>query len=127
MAEITQVPQQHKSDEVQEHGPVFVPRVDICDTGSELVMFADLPGVRPQDVDLRFENGELTLKGKVQPRYQGKAMYRQEYQTGDFQRTFELHESIDSRKISAECKNGVLKVHLPKTAAFQPVQIKVQG
>src|SRR2546427_663296 len=105
MAEITRVPER-KNEEVADQGPVFVPRVDICDNGSELLMFADLPGVRPQDVDLRFENGQLMLKGKVQPRNQGKAMYRQEYQTGDFERTFELHESIDSRKISAECKNG---------------------
>src|SRR5438105_10971042 len=103
MAEITQVPQR-KNEEVQEHGPVFLPRVDICDTGSELLMFADVPGVRPEDIDLRYENGELTLKGKVKPTVQGKAMYRQEYQTGDFERTFELHDSIDSRQIHAECK-----------------------
>jgi HSP20 family protein len=126
MAEITQVPDR-ENPEVTEQSPRFIPRVDICDTGSELLMFADLPGVRPEDIDLRYENGELTLKGKVQPRNQGKAMYRQEYQIGDFERTFELHESIDSRNINAECKDGVLKVHLPKAAAFQPVQIKVQG
>src|SRR5437868_3334448 len=126
MAEVTQVPQR-KNEEIVERGPIFVPRVDICDTGSELLMFADLPGVRPQDIELRFENGQLNLKGKVQPRNQDKAMYRQEYQTGDFERTFELHESIDGQRISAECKNGVLKVHLPKAVAFQPVQIKVQG
>ncbi len=126
MAEITQVPDRENAD-VHEQSPKFIPRVDICDTGSELLMLADLPGVHPEDIDLRYENGELTLKGKVQPRNQGKAMYRQEYQIGDFERTFELHESIDSRRISAECKDGVLKVHLPKAAAFQPVQIKVQG
>jgi HSP20 family protein len=126
MAEITQVPERKKA-EVPEQPTRFVPRVDICDTGAELLMLADLPGVRPEDIDLRYENGELTLKGKVHPRNQGKAMYRQEYQIGDFERTFEVHESIDSRRISAECKDGVLKVHLPKTVAFQPVQIKVQG
>jgi len=126
MADITQVPDRQNLD-VNEQAPRFIPRVDICDTGSELLMFADLPGVRPEDIDLRYENGELTLKGKVQPRHQGKAMYRQEYQIGDFERTFELHESIDSRRINAECKDGVLKVHLPKASAFQPVQIKVQG
>jgi HSP20 family protein len=126
MAEITQVPD-HKDSDVSEQNPVFVPRIDICDTGAELMLFADLPGVRPGDIDLRYENGELTLKGKVQPRNQGKAMYRQEYQIGDFERSFQLHESIDSRRINAECKNGVLTVHLPKATAFQPTQIKVQG
>ena len=117
MAEITQVPQRKDGQAASAQAPVFLPRVDICDTGSELLMFADVPGVRPEDIDLRYENGELTLKGKVKPGVQGKAMYRQEYQTGDFERTFELHESIDSRQIHAECKNGVLKVHLPKAAA----------
>ena len=126
MAEITQIPER-KNAESAELTSKFIPRVDICDTASELLMFADLPGVHPEDIDLRYENGELTLKGKVHPRNQGKAMYRQEYQIGDFERTFEVHESIDSSKISAECKDGVLKVHLPKTAAFQPVQIKVKG
>jgi HSP20 family protein len=126
MAEITQVPDR-QSAETSGQLPVFVPRVDICDTGAELLLYADLPGVRPNDIDLRYENGELTLKGKVQPRNQGKAMYRQEYQVGDFERNFQLHESIDSRRISAECKNGVLTVHLPKASAFQPTQIKVQG
>jgi HSP20 family protein len=125
MAEITQIPE--RKGQEAEAATRFIPRVDICDNGSELLLFADLPGVRPEDIDLRYENGELTLKGKVQPRNQGKAMYRQEYHIGDFERTFEVHDSIDSRRISAECKDGVLKVHLPKTAAFQPVQIKVQG
>src|SRR5437868_1669930 len=104
MAEITQVPQQksqQKDGQAAAQAPVFLPRVDICDTGSELLMFADVPGVRPEDIDLRYENGELTLKGKVKPTVQGKAMYRQEYQTGDFERTFELHDSIDSCQIHA--------------------------
>jgi HSP20 family protein len=127
MAEITQVPDRQGNEVQNEQALRFIPRVDICDTGSELLLLADLPGVRPEDIELRYENGELNLKGKVRPRNQGKAMYRQEYQIGDFERTFELHESIDSQRINAECRDGVLKVHLPKAAAFRPVQIKVQG
>jgi len=126
MADITTVAR-HDQNATGEQELVFLPRVDICETDAELVLCADLPGVRPEDIDLRFENGKLTLHGKVQPRGEGRALHRQEYQIGDFQRTFQVHDSIDGSRISADCKNGVLTVHLPKAAEFQPRQIKVQG
>jgi HSP20 family protein len=83
--------------------------------------------VRPEDVDLRYEKGELLLHGRVQPReHQGNPLVY-EYDEGDFYRAFSIHESIDSSRIVAECKNGVLTVHLPKVEAVQPRQIAVQG
>jgi HSP20 family protein len=106
-------------------GPYFVPRVDIYETDAELTLLADLPGVRCEDVDLRYENGELILHGRVRPRHQGRNFLVGEYEVGDFYRAFTIHESIDSGKISAECKNGVVVVHLPKVAESQPRQIKV--
>jgi HSP20 family molecular chaperone IbpA len=105
----------------------FLPRIDVCETETELLLFADIPGVRPEDVNLSFENGELVLHGKVRPRNGERNVFRQEFETGDYRRTFRIHESIDAGRISAECKLGVLKVHLPKAPAFQPRQIKVQG
>jgi len=65
--------------------------------------------------------------GRVRPRAQGKDLLLQEYEEGDFYRAFTIHESIDAGRISAECKNGVLTVHLPKVEAVQPRQIKVVG
>lgn len=108
-------------------GPYFVPRVDIFETDKELTLYADLPGVRCADADLRYEHGELILHGRVEPRHQGRTFLVNEYEVGDFYRAFSIHESIDSSQISAECKNGVLVVHLPKMAEAQPRQISVRS
>jgi HSP20 family molecular chaperone IbpA len=108
-------------------GVQFTPRVDIYETDKELTLFAELPGVRPEDVSLRYENGELTLHGRVQPRLSGKRLLLQEYEVGDFFRAFNIHESIDSTRIEAECQNGLLTVHLPKVEAARPRQIAVKG
>src|SRR5438552_2371056 len=104
----------------------FSPRVDIFETESELVMFADLPGVAPKDVDLRYEQGELIVQGKVSHLpHKGNQIFS-EYEEGDFYRVFQIHESIDASRIEAECKNGVLTVHLPKAESAKPKQIKVK-
>jgi HSP20 family protein len=108
-------------------GVFFTPRVDIVETDAELTLFAEVPGVRPGDVDLRYEKGELLLHGRVKPRQGRQTMLLQEYEEGDFYRAFTIHESIDAERISAECKNGVLTVHLPKVEAVRPRQIKVRG
>jgi HSP20 family protein len=107
-------------------GVYFTPRVDIYETDKELLLVADLPGVRPDDVDLRYEKGELHLFGRLAPRQRGGNLLWGEYDEGDFYRAFTIHESIDSGRIQAECKNGVLTVHLPKVEAAQPRQISVK-
>ena len=108
-------------------GTYFTPRVDIFETADELTLLADLPGVRSEDLDLRYENGELLLHGKVAPRHSGAQMWLNEYEIGDFYRAFSINESIDSSRISAACKNGVLTVHLPKTERAKPKQIAVKA
>jgi len=105
----------------------FTPRVDIYETEQELTLSADLPGVNSEDVELRFERGELILHGRVKPRNQQRQYYLNEYQEGDFYRVFQVHESIDASRIEAECKNGVLTVRLPKAEATKPRQVKVRG
>jgi HSP20 family protein len=104
----------------------FTPRVDILETDKELLLFAEMPGVRSEDVDLRYENGELVLHGKVQPSGNNRSMLLHEYDEGDYYRVFRIDETIDPTKIEAECKNGVLTVHLPKTEAVRPRQIAVK-
>jgi HSP20 family protein len=129
MNENPSVAQKDRSESAIEQtrgGHYFTPKVDIFETDRELLLFADLPGVRPEDIDLRYEKGELHLYGKVPARQRtGNALFG-EYDEGDFYRAFSIHESIDSTKIEAECKNGVLTVHLPKVAAAQPKQIAVK-
>jgi HSP20 family protein len=133
MAENASLTQKSRSEpgqtqtEATRGGQYFTPRVDIYETDKELTVYADLPGVRSEDVDLRYERGELMLHGRVRPRERQGNFLLAEYDEGDFYRVFQIHESIDASRISAECKNGVLVVHLPKVEAAQPRQIQIRG
>jgi len=115
--------------EATRNSSFFTPRVDIIESATELLLYADMPGVQPYDVDLRYERGELILRGKVTPSQQQGNLIFGEYESGDFYRVFQVHETIDASKIAAEFKNGVLIVHLPKQETAQPkqVQIRVQA
>ena len=131
MNDVANLPHKGRLEQAQPEatrgGVQFVPRVGICETDHELLLFADLPGVRPEDVDLHYEKGELVLRGKVQrPPVDRSRLLLEEYEVGDFYRVFAIHESIDAGKIEAECKNGVLTVHLPKVEAARPRQIKIK-
>ncbi|HVS37271.1 MAG TPA: Hsp20 family protein [Gemmataceae bacterium] len=108
-------------------GLCFTPRVDVVETEQESLLLADLPGVKPEDADVRFDNGELIIDGRCAPRCQGASCLLSEYGVGDFYRAFTISEQIDWQKISAELKNGVLTVHLPKTETAKPRKITVKG
>lgn len=109
------------------NGVTYSPRIDIWENDEELVLYADLPGVASEDLDIRFENRELTLHGKVRPRHENITFLDGEYGIGDFYRTFSIGETIDSEKISAELQNGVLALHLPKVEAVKPRRIEVKS
>ena len=108
-------------------GLTFSPRIDIWENENELLLFADLPGVSPENLDVQFENRELRILGKVCPRHEDIHFLCGEYGIGDFHRTFTIGESIDTDKISAELHNGVLKLHLPKTEQVKPRKIEVKA
>jgi len=130
MAESTSLTQKDRADQTtpeSTRGVFFTPRVDIYETDNELTLYADVPGVGPGDVDLRYQGGELILHGRVKPRHADEDFVHQEYEEGDFYRAFSIHESIDASRIEAECKNGVLTVHLPKAEQARPKQITVRG
>jgi HSP20 family protein len=128
---MTNTPSKDRAESVQTEptrgGVHFTPRVDICETDHELTLYAEVPGVRPEDVDLHYEKGELTLHARIRQRHGKHNLLLQEYEEGDFYRAFTIHESIDASRIEAECKNGILVVHLPKVEAARPRQIKVSG
>ena len=108
-------------------GLYYTPRVDIYESADEVVLQCDMPGVKPQDVDVRFEKGELSLYGNVQPRQAPADYLDAEYGVGDFYRSFAIAPEIDADKISAEYRDGVLTVHLPKQERVKPKQIAVQA
>ena len=113
--------------ELTRNTTVFTPRVDIVETEDELLLLADMPGVNPDDVNVHFENGELAVHGKCEPRQHGVDYLSGEYGVGDFYRAFTLNEAIDADKITAELKHGVLTVHLPKSEAVKPRKIAVKA
>ena len=119
-----------KPDELtREHtrsGVVYRPHVDIVELSDELLVLADMPGVRAENVDINFEQGSLTIRGTVEPRQKEHTGYTfQEYGIGDFYREFQVSESIAADKISAELSDGVLTLHLPKVEAVKPRKIAV--
>jgi HSP20 family protein len=105
----------------------FQPSVDIHEGADGLIVTADLPGTRREDIDIHFENGTLTLQGKVRPRQNDKTPYLlNEYDVGDFYRSFAVSELIDASRISAEYKDGVLTLRLPKVESAKPRKIEVK-
>ncbi len=109
-------------------GRIYSPNVDILENREELLLLADVPGARPEDINIQYENGELTIHARVDSRTEvGEAQFLAcEYGVGDFHRSFQLGESIDNSKIHAKVKDGVLTVHLPKTEAVKPRKIAVK-
>jgi HSP20 family molecular chaperone IbpA len=108
-------------------GQVYRPNVDIMELPHELLVHADMPGLCGEDIDINFEDGTLTIHGRVKPRQTDETDFLlREYGVGDFYRTFRVSEEIDPSQITAECRDGVLTLHLPKSEAAKPRKIQVQ-
>jgi HSP20 family molecular chaperone IbpA len=107
-------------------GVFYRPNVDILEKPEELVLLADIPGVPSDKLDIHFEDGTLSIHGKVEPHHQDGEYLQQEYGIGDYWRTFEISEAIDASKIAAEYADGVLTLHLPKAEAAKPRKIEIR-
>lgn len=104
----------------------FRPAVDVIEEPAAFRITADVPGATPEGVALEFENGELTLTVRIPPRVRANAAgILREYDVGDFRRIFRVGETIDTAKASAELRDGVLSVRLPKSEAAQRRRIPV--
>ena len=106
----------------------WTPKVDIYEDEEGVALRFELAGVEPKDVDIRFENGVLTLRGerKLDREDRRENYHRVEVSYGTFTRSFSLPGTIDAEKIKAESKNGVLTVHLPKKPEAKPKSIQVK-
>ena len=115
------------STERQTTTGTWLPAVDIRETSETFELYADLPGLSKQDVELTFENGQLTLSGerKFQGNGKDQGYYRIERSYGKFTRSFQLPDNIDSGKIKATFRDGVLTVTLPKAAEAQPRKVAI--
>ena len=115
-------------DDVTARG-AWVPPVDIYENDQhELVLKAELPDLKREDIDIRVENNALTLSGqkKAEQEVNEDRYHRIERTFGHFSRTFSLPPTVDTGKIAAEYKNGVLTVTLPRREDARPKQIQVQ-
>lgn len=110
------------------NGRPWVPAVDILETENELVVKADLPELKFEDIHVGMENGTLTLKGerKFEKKTEKEGYHRIERSYGAFERAFAMPETVDAEHVKAEYKNGVLTVTLPKKEVAKPRKINVE-
>ncbi len=108
-------------------GRPWSPAVDIIETQDALTLKADIPDVKLEDIDVRVENQTLTVSGKrkFEKDEKVKGYYRIERNYGDFVRSFAVPQTVDTEKVAADYKNGVLTVSLPKKEAAKPRQVRV--
>jgi len=105
----------------------WAPPVDIYEDGDNLVLKAELPGLSPEDVQIRVEDNTLYLKGerKFEKEVKEQNYHRIERSYGTFTRTFSLPNSIDADKVAASFKDGVLTLTMPKKEEAKPKTIKI--
>jgi HSP20 family molecular chaperone IbpA len=109
-------------------GPVFSPDVDILERTDAYVLYADLPGANESSVEVRLEAGTLTLDARLATVPDSSwTLLHEEYRFGSYHREFRLSDQIDSSRVSAVMRNGVLELRLPKSAAVRPRTIEVQA
>ena len=105
----------------------WAPAVDIYETEHELVVKADLPEIKPEELDIRVENNILTIRGerKFEKKVDESNYLRVERAYGSFSRSFSLANTVNTEAIKADYQNGVLTLSIPKREEAKPKQIKV--
>jgi len=105
----------------------FVPTVDIGEDENSYLVTADVPGMKPEEIDIQVENNVLTIRGERKSETQGKqhGYHRIERHYGSFQRSFSLPEGVNAEAIEANVENGTLTLRVPKPATALPRKVKV--
>jgi HSP20 family protein len=107
----------------------WTPAVDIKEDSNKFIILADIPGVKPEDIEISMEAGVLTVKGekKFETNIEKEGFKRVERTFGSFYRRFSLPDSANSDAINASSKNGVLEIAIPKREAVKPKRIHVES
>lgn len=127
MSENTElVTRSEQSGELVNQLPLTTLAVDIYENGGEILLYADMPGVTKEHISIKIDNGRMTLSGIRHLQVAGAANWR-EFADTEFRRTFSVPQSIDIDKVHAELKDGVLRLHLPKSEAAKPRQIEIKA
>jgi HSP20 family protein len=107
--------------------PVLLPPVDVIEDATGLTLYADLPGVSKDKLQLRVDGDQLSLEGELAlPLPQGMAADHAEVRLSRYRRTFTLSKELDADKVNAELTQGLLRVRIPKADHAQPRKIAVQ-
>ncbi len=108
--------------------PVYLPRVDIVETGDALEVLADMPGVTRDSVEVTLEQRVLTVRGRADVSLpEGLAPLHLEYEPGDYERSFTLSDAVDPSGIEARVRAGVLHLRLPKAGPARRQRIEVEA
>lgn len=105
--------------------PAIAPVVDIFENDEEILLHADMPGVVKEDITIHVDNGKLAITGVRNLGTTGVANW-EEFGNVEYQRTFSVPQTIDVAKVNAELKDGVLRLHLPKSEAAKPRVIEIK-
>lgn len=109
-------------------GPVFTPPTDIIETTAGVRMLLDMPGADPESLDVTLDKRILRISaGSVSSAPEGFALVHAEYRDGNYERSFTVSEPIDTAKIEAVLKDGVLQLTLPKAAPSPAARISVKA
>lgn len=106
--------------------PTVGPLVDIYENDDEILLHADMPGVEKDNIKVNVDNGTLTISGVRNLQTKGVATW-EEFGDVEYKRSFSVPQTIDVSKVDAELKNGVLRLHLPKSEAAKPRQIEIKA
>ena len=120
------VKREETSPELTRQVRVVTPAVDIFENNDELLLHADMPGAEKDDITINVENGKLSLSGTRKVEAEGTAHW-EEFGEVEYRRTFSVPQTIDVEKVNAELKDGVLRLHLPKSEAAKPRQIEIKA
>lgn len=112
-----------------EGGAQVFPPVNVFADGDSLVVKVEVPGFKTTEIGLTLARHYLTLTGQRQPDDHAKpgSYHRREREFGSFSRSIQLPNDLDLEKATAQCRNGLLTVRIPKAAAAKPIQIRLQA
>ena len=107
----------------------WAPPVDVFEKGDQLTFKAEVPGVDREQLDVRVEDGVLTIQGerKHEAEVDEAGVYRRERVYGTFTRSFTLPKNVDGAKVTATYKDGILEVTVPKSEAAKPKRVAIQA
>lgn len=104
----------------------WVPPVDVAETQEKILVRAEVPGLKQEDIQIEFENGLLTIRGERKlEKTDGTTWHRVERTYGAFSRSFTLPRTVDAERIAASYREGILEIEVPKKEEAKPKNIRI--